>query len=184
MYQPLLANAQISFFRRYRYLLLEEVVPPELCALLASKLIRFGNSRLPLWIEEPLFAQWTRKIKISKMLCDLVELQQLRLLDIRTEIPVNTPTSICSLFPYQGSKILLSLELTDDEKRGSLTIYDAEFVLLDSLEKKEGKTPLLLLCGLNNARYLKKDHDPHMDWMKQQGYGYGDPLETKTHPLI
>ena len=184
MSQLVFATAQISFFLRHHYLQLESAIPPESCALLASALIRLPREKKPLWVTDPSLFKWIRTHKLSRTLSELIGVPGLRILDARRELLVDGPTPVRNLFPYQGSKLLLQLELQDNETIGSLTLYDPDYVLLESIQPKKGHTPLLLLLGDLQTRYIDTPADPYGDWAKLLGYGYGDLLSDETHPKV
>jgi len=203
-----LSMQQIGFYSKNRHLEIEELLSPSECnkffemmeapgrdlwrknpllkeLILSKKMARAalqlsGKAKLQLACDHwfcPDFFKAGKKIKIK----DLFSVQGITcvfLLQLQPgcrEIPAKTPQ--LGLFPFpQGAE-------PSSNCQGSALIVNGD--LLMSWPDLSTEIGLYAVAySLVPAIYVQNNNDPAAHFLKQFGYGYGDPLKNETHPII
>ena len=209
MMQPLLSAQQTSYYTKNRSLELEELLSVDECKAFASMMEEppgrdlwrkhsalkelllsrkmgklalhlTGKAKLQLACDQwfsPGFFKAGKKIKFKEFFSiqgvDCVFLVQLQ--PGKVEKPPKAPT--LGMFPFpQGRE-----DTTDCQ--GSALIVNADLLLSwPDLSTEIGL--YAVAYSLVPAVYIQNSNDPAAHFLKQFGYGYGDPLTHLTNPII
>jgi hypothetical protein len=199
---PLVSAQQGSFYTKNGYLELEELLTASECAAFLSLMqnTHFGRD---LWRQNPPLKELLLSRRMSKLALHLTGKSSLRLACDQWFPPgfsLEKLTKFKDLFCIQGIVCIILLQLQPGRVQkpskmaplglfpfpqgcGNALIVNSE--LLINWPVVSSDIGLYAAAySLPPAVYVQNTRDPAALFLKQLGYGYGDPLTNETHPLI
>lgn len=184
-----LTKEHLDFFYQNHFITFEEVISQKECAALNAALEeQIGNENDPEKIFEKGHNTWRKdprikKVVLSSRLAEIAtQLSKERTLRIGSDqilvpkLPIE-PAPIIDLCSVQ--KVVAGLTLSPFT--GNATFYKPnEPIPFEEISEVE----LLIIYSEHHALYTHTPTDRHTHSLKKDGYGFGDHIDPKTHPII
>ncbi len=163
-----------DFFHRHHHIEFEELLSEE-----DVKRLYIEKERRDGWRSDPEVKKVVLRSTLAEVASSLCKVSPLRMgfdqmiLNEGEEekfLPLNEKSSI--------QKVACGLLLDLSEKKGSGTFFSPEFSFPLTYPS------LLIVYVKEKALYIHEEKDPYNHALKKLGYGFGDRLQSDTHPIV